>query len=96
MAQKSDVYVPTHWNAFVTDQLVPVKYIFVDSQKEKAVDLQDKLDTFKDKFDRDLLMEVHIVQTKATDKKELEDLMCTLGVNRLPLHKPCMEGVKLK
>jgi len=60
MAQKSDVYVLIHWNAFVTDQLALVKYIFVDSQKKKAVDLRDKLDMFKDKFDCDLLMEVHI------------------------------------
>jgi len=94
MAEKSDVYVLIHRNAFVTDQLAPVKYIFVDSQKEKAIDLRDKLDAFKDKFDRDLLMEVHIAQTKASDKRELEDLMRTLGVNRLPLRKPCMEGTR--
>jgi len=58
VAQKSDVYVSIHLNAFATDQLAPVKYVFVDSQKEKAIGLRDKLDGFKDKIDRDLLIEV--------------------------------------
>jgi len=71
--------------------LAPVKYIFVDSQKEKAIGLRDKLDAFKDKFDRDLIIEIHIAQN---EKKELDDLMRTLGENRLPLHKPCMEGTR--
>jgi len=31
--------------------LVPVKYIFVDSQREKATELKKKLDAFKEKFD---------------------------------------------
>ena len=30
----------------------------------------------------------------AADKKELEDLVSALGENRLPLHKPCMEGTR--
>ena len=58
MAQKSDVYVSIHLDAFATDQLAPVKYVFVDSQKERAIGLRDKLDAFKDKFDRDLLIEI--------------------------------------
>jgi len=36
----------------------PVKYIFVKSQKEKATELKDKIDTFKDKFDRHLVIEI--------------------------------------
>jgi len=38
--------------------LAPVKYIFVDSQKEKAIELKDKLDAFKDEFDRHLAIEI--------------------------------------
>jgi len=52
------VYVSIHLNAFSTDQLAPVKYVFVDSQKERAIRLLDKLDAFKDKFDRDLFIEI--------------------------------------
>ena len=82
----------------MTDLSVPVKNIFVDSQKEKAIGLRDKLDAFKDKFDRDLLMEIHVVQTKAetrtAEKNELDNLLRTLGENRLPLCKPCMEDTR--
>jgi len=71
--------------------LTSVKYIFVDSQKEKAIDLKDKLDTFKDKFNRDLNIEIHIAQV---EKKELDDLLHMLGENRLPLRESCMEGTR--
>ena len=71
--------------------MASVQYIFVDSQKEKAIALKDKLDTFKDKFDLDLSIEIHIAQI---EKKELDDLMRTLGENRLPLREPCMEGTR--
>ena len=71
--------------------MVPVKYIFVDSQKEKAIELKEKLDKFKDDFDRHLDIEIFIAQT---EKKELDDLMRTLGENRLPLRKPCMKGTR--
>jgi len=42
---------------FVTDN-ASVKYIFVKSQKEKATELKDKIDAFKDKFDRHLVIEI--------------------------------------
>ena len=71
--------------------MAPVKHIFVDSQKEKAIELKDKLDTFKDKFDRDLNIEIHVAQV---EKKELDDLMHMLGENRLPLRKACLEGTR--
>ena len=71
--------------------MVLVKYIFVDSQKEKAIELKGKLDTFKDKFDRDLSIEIRIAQI---EKKEMDDLMRTLGENSPPLHKPCMQGTR--
>ena len=72
--------------------MVPVKYIFVDSQKEKAIELKGKLDTFKDKFDRDLIIEIHTAQI---EKNKLDDLIRMLGENRLPLRKPCMEGTRI-
>ena len=71
--------------------MAQVKYIFVDSQKEKATELKDKIDTFKDKFDRDLNIEIHVAQV---EKKELDDLMHMLGENRLPLRKACLEGTR--
>ena len=71
--------------------MAPVKYIFVDSQKEKAIELKDKIDTFKDKFDRDLNIEIHVAQV---EKKELDNLMHMLGENRLPLRESCMEGTR--
>jgi len=59
MADKLHVYVSIHLHLseFVTDN-APVKYIFVKSQKEKATELKDKIDAFKDKFDRHLLIEI--------------------------------------
>jgi len=42
--------------------LAQVKYIFVDSQKEKATELKDKLDAFKDKFDRNLAIDIRVEQ----------------------------------
>jgi len=41
---------------------VSVKYIFVDSQKEKKIGLGDKLDASKDIFNRNLIMEMHIAK----------------------------------
>ena len=51
------MYVSIHRNVSVTDNS-PVKYIFVKSQKEKATELKDKVDAFKDKFDRHLVIEI--------------------------------------
>ena len=62
MAEKLDVYVSIHVNAFMTDWLVPVKYIFVDSQREKATELKKKLDAFKEKFDRHLIIDIRAEQ----------------------------------
>ena len=53
--------------------------------------MKDKLDTFKDKFNRDLNIEIHIAQV---EKKELDDLLHMLGENRLPLRESCMEGTR--
>ena len=42
--------------------MVPVKYILVSAQKRKAIELQDNLDAFTDKFDQDLLIEIFVEQ----------------------------------
>ena len=67
---------------------------------KKVIVLQDKLDAFKDKLDRDFVMEIHIAatkaETKAAENKELkDDLMHTLRENRLaPYAKPCTHGTR--
>ena len=93
MAEKLDVYVSIHLHlgGFVADWLAPVKYIFVNSQKEKATELKDKIDVFKDKIDRHLAIETLMAQT---EKKELDNLMRILGENSPPLHGPCMPGTR--
>ena len=42
--------------------MVPVKYILVAAQKDKVIELREKLDAFVDNFDRDLLIEILVVQ----------------------------------
>ena len=46
------------WNGSLAKSVVPVKYILIATQKNKAIELQKKLDTFIKRFDRDLLMEI--------------------------------------
>jgi len=41
-----------------TELLVAAKHILVVPHKEKAIQLQKKLDTFAGNFDRDLLIEI--------------------------------------
>jgi len=64
MAGKLDVYVSIHLHlcGFGTDELAPVKYIFVDSQMEKAIALKNKLDAFKDEFDRHVILDIRVEQ----------------------------------
>jgi len=40
-----------HLDRSVTYKFAPVKYIFADSQKEKAIKLKNKLNNFKDRFE---------------------------------------------
>jgi len=91
MAEKSDVYVSIRLNAFATDQLAPDKYIFVDSQKKKAIEFKHRLDDFEDEFDRNLTIEIHKAQI---EKKELDDLKHALMGDKLSLRNPCMEGTR--
>ena len=42
--------------------MIPVNYILVAAQKDKAIELRDKLDDFAKIFDRDLLIEIRVEQ----------------------------------
>jgi len=44
------------------ESLVAAKYILVVPHKDKAIELQEKLDTFMGNFDRDLLIEIRAEQ----------------------------------
>ena len=69
--------------------MAAVKHIFDDSQKERAIELREKLDAFKDRFDRDLMIEI---QVKAAGEKKLDDLVH--AVAKPLLRNPCMEGTR--
>jgi len=69
--------------------LAAVKHIFDDSQKERAIKLRGKLDAFKDRFDRDLIIEI---QVKAAGEKKLDDLLHSVA--NPSLRNPCMEGTR--
>jgi len=60
MAEQLHVYASTHLHlgGFVTDELALVKHIFVESQMEKAIVLKNRLDAFKDEFDRHLIIDI--------------------------------------
>ena len=76
----------------MTELLASVKHVFVDSQKEGAVELRERLDDFKDRFDRCLIIEVRVAQAKAAEQKKLEDLLHSVA--NLSLRKSCMEGTR--
>ena len=44
------------------DSLVPGQYILVAAQKDKATELQDKIDNFKDRFMVELTIDMRIEQ----------------------------------
>jgi len=50
------------WDRVVPDSSVPVKYILFAAQKDKAIELWDKLDDFRDKFMVDLAIEIRVKQ----------------------------------
>ena len=76
----------------MTESLALVKHIFVDSQKEGAIELREELGTFKDEFDRSLNIEMCIAQAKAADEKKLDDLVHSTA--KPSLRDPCMEGTR--
>ena len=71
--------------------MVAAKHILAVPHKDQAIELRKKLDTFARNFDRNLLIEIHIVQT---EKKELDDLKHALMGDKIPLCDPCMEGTR--
>jgi len=50
------------WDRDVPDSSVPVKYILFAAQKDKAIELWDKLDDYTDKFMVDLAIEIRVKQ----------------------------------
>jgi len=52
------VSIHLHLGGFVTDELAPAKYIFVDSQMEKAITLKNKIDAFRNEFEGHLRIDI--------------------------------------
>ena len=52
------------WDGSLAVYVIPVMYIYilVATQKDKAIELRDKLDDFAKIFDRDLLIEIRVEQ----------------------------------
>ena len=95
--------------------MIPVNYILIATQKDKAIELQDKLDDFAKIFNWDLLIEIWVEQglvsvpifivqvvwfmvsaamvAAVAEQKELDNLVNTLGENKLKMCKPCIEGI---
>ena len=67
--------------------MAPAKHILVQAQKDKAAGLRDKLHAFTERFDRDLLIEIRLVQA-------IEKEVSAIGGNRLFLREPCMEDTR--
>ena len=44
------------------NSLVSVKYILIAAQKDKAIEMRDKLDSFRDRFMVDLMIEMRVKQ----------------------------------
>ena len=100
------------WDGSLAKSVISVKNILVATQKDKAIELQDKLDNFMKIFDWDLLIEIWVEQglvsvpifivqvvwfmvsaamvATVAKQKELDDLVSTLGENKLKMCKPCM------
>lgn len=57
-----DTYVRLMRDRFVPDSSVPVKYILVAAQKDKAIELRDKLDNFKDRLMVELTIDMQVKQ----------------------------------
>ena len=102
------------WDGSLAKSVISVKNILVATQKDKAIELWDKLDNFMKIFDWDLLIEIWVEQgllsmlifivqvvwfmvsaamvATVAKQKELDDLVSTLGGNKLKICKPYMEG----
>ena len=102
------------WDGSLAKFMISVKYILIATQKDKAIELWDKLDDFTKIFDWDLLIEIWVEQglvsvpifivqvvwfmvsaamvATVAKQKELDNLVSTLGGNKLKMCKPCIEG----
>ena len=102
------------WDGSLAESVISVKYILIATQKDKVIELRDKLDDFTKIFDWDLLIEIWVEQvlvsvpifivqvvwfivsaaivTTVAKQKELDNLVSTLGENKLKMCKLYMEG----
>jgi len=62
LAQTLDTYVRLVWDRFITDSSALDQYIFVAAEKDKAVGLQNKVDNFKDRLMRELMIDMRFKQ----------------------------------
>ena len=54
------------WDGLVPNPSALVKYILVAAQKEKATELRDKLDNFKDRFMVELTIDMRVEQGRSS------------------------------
>ena len=66
----------------------PAKYILAVPQKDRAIELQKKVDGFRERLVVDLAIETKVAQG-------LNDLVRALVGNGLSFRDPCMEGTRL-
>lgn len=50
------------WDRFVTDSSAPGQYIFVAAQKDKAIELRNKIDNFKGRLMVELTIDIRVKQ----------------------------------
>jgi len=50
------------WDRFITDSLVLGRYILVAAEKDKAVELQNKVNYFKDRLMVELTIDIRVKQ----------------------------------
>ena len=63
-------------------------YILAVPQKDRVIELQKKVDRFEVQLVTDLAVEMRVTQ-------ELNDLVRTVGGNKLLLRAPCMKGTRI-
>ena len=62
VARKMDTYVWIHVRWIYSDSSVLVKYILVGAKKDRATELRDKFDNFKDRFMVELTIDMRVEQ----------------------------------
>ena len=62
VAWKMVTYIWIHVRWIYSNSSVLVKYIIVTAQKDRAIELQDKLDNFKDRFIIELMIDMWVEQ----------------------------------